>query len=100
MTKKGYALERQENCFIVKEIRMCFDYDTQLSYVEEEYHSQISVFVGIGKRDCLKMIKAWLSFFEDEEMLAQAELDIDELFRQQKMLPIQVTVGSDDKDMN
>lgn len=98
MTRKGHSLTREENTFIVKSTNLMYDNDAQRCYAEDCHHSQMSVFVGISKEDCKKLIFAWISFFEDEDLKRIAEHEIEELYSPARILP-EVTFDGD-KSMN
>ncbi len=101
MTTKGYTLQREQNCFLVREQRLCYDMETRLSYIESFYHSQLSIFVGVSKEDSWQMLQAWLRFFEDPELMSEAASEHDDLYSQGKLLSAPVVMSDDDdKDMN
>ena len=74
--------------------------ETKFSYVEEFYHSQLSIFIGVSKEDSWQMLKAWVGFFEDAELLGEAGELHEDMYAQQKLLTGAPVLNDDDKDMN
>lgn len=81
-TKKGYRLVRIDWCFAVYTKRLSWDEAGQKCYAEEAPHSQLDIFVGTDKWSCARMVAAWLSFFDDEELSEQGTKEVDLLFEQ------------------
>ena len=98
-TKKGYSIYRAGTNFVVQETRIKFDEASEDVFAELDYHSQLIIFVGMGHDACKNMIRSWLSYFDDEDLIAMALEEVDSLFEKTKLLPIAVTC-EDDKDMN
>jgi hypothetical protein len=82
------------------ESRLLYDNDNHHPYVEEFYHSQLTIFVGINKEHARRMLYSWLHFFEDAELYARADEELEILFSQVKQLPPVVVMGDDDKSVN
>ncbi len=101
VTQRGYELVRDGAAFYVKEQRLLYDLDSKQYYSESYHHSQLYVFTGVSKDDCLTLVRSWLAFFDDQELMRYALIAVDDLYDQVKLLTAPVVHDNDDdKDMN
>ena len=100
ITLRGFELSRDGSGFYVKEQRLLYDLENKHYYNEMYPHSQLYIFTGLSKDDAINLVRTWLSFFDDIELMRHGLVSVNDLYDQVKELPPPIVVNDDDKDMN
>lgn len=99
MTRKGFSLYRNGSTFVVQEDRLVYDEASGQVYSEPAYHSQLLVFVGIGKEGCKQLVTTWLTFYGDPDLVTAGLEEVENLF-DPPAKALTAPPVHDDKDVN